>query len=66
MARPTDDAQDREREARAVRRLLRSFRLTESYGLLLLMIIVPGLLAFLGAWRTKSRGPKPVAPPQVE
>ena len=30
-----------------------------------LMIIVPGLLAFLGAWRTKSRGPKPVAPPQV-
>ncbi len=31
-----------------------------------LMIIVPGLLAFLGAWRTKSRGPKPVAPPQVE
>jgi membrane-associated protein len=30
-----------------------------------LMIIVPGLLAFLGAWRTKSRGAKPVAPPQV-
>ncbi len=31
-----------------------------------LMIIVPGLLAFIGAWRTKSRGRKPVAPPQVE
>jgi hypothetical protein len=45
MARPTDDAQDREREARAVRRLLRSFRLTESYGLLLLMIIATYVLA---------------------
>jgi membrane-associated protein len=30
-----------------------------------LMIIVPGLLAFLGAWRTKNRGSKPLAPPQV-
>ena len=29
-----------------------------------LMIIVPGLLAFLGAWRTKGRGTKPLAPPQ--
>jgi membrane-associated protein len=28
-----------------------------------LMIIVPGLLAFLGAWRTKNRGVKPVVPP---
>jgi membrane-associated protein len=30
-----------------------------------LMIIVPGLLAFIGAWRTKGRAGKPVAPPQV-
>ncbi len=30
-----------------------------------LMIIVPGLLAFLGAWRTKNRGAKPLAPPQT-
>ena len=31
-----------------------------------LMIIVPGLLAFIGAWRTKSRGAKPaVTPPQT-
>jgi membrane-associated protein len=28
-----------------------------------LMIIVPGLLAFLGAWRTKQREVKPAAPP---
>jgi membrane-associated protein len=28
-----------------------------------LMIIVPGLLAFIGAWRTKSRGVKPAVPP---
>src|ERR671911_286050 len=45
MARPTDDAQDREREARAVRRLLRSFRSIDSYGLLLLMIIATYVLA---------------------
>jgi membrane-associated protein len=28
-----------------------------------LMIIVPGLLAFIGAWRTKSRGAKPAVTP---
>ena len=28
-----------------------------------LMIIVPGLLAFIGAWRTKNRGAKPAVPP---
>jgi hypothetical protein len=36
---------EREREARALRRLLRSFRSTESYGLVLLMIIVTYVLA---------------------
>jgi hypothetical protein len=41
----TDDAIEREREARALRRLLRSFRSTESYGLVLLMIIVTYVLA---------------------
>ncbi|MGH9227533.1 MAG: potassium channel family protein [Acidimicrobiales bacterium] len=41
----TDDAMDRERESRAVRRLLRSFRSTNSYGLVLLMIIATYVLA---------------------
>jgi Ion channel len=36
---------EREREARALRRLLRSFRSTNSYGLVLLMIIVTYVLA---------------------
>ena len=45
MARPTDDTQEREREARAVRRLLRSFRSIDSYGPLLLMIIATYVLA---------------------
>ncbi len=37
--------QDREREARAFRRLRRSFRSTDSYGLVLLMIIATYVLA---------------------
>jgi Ion channel len=41
----TDNAIQREREARAVRRLLRSFRSTESYGLVLLMIVATYVLA---------------------
>jgi hypothetical protein len=41
----TDDAVEREREARALRRLLRSFRSTDSYGLVLLMIIATYALA---------------------
>ena len=45
MPKLTDDAIEREREARALRRLLRSFRSTESYGLVLLMIIVTYVLA---------------------
>jgi hypothetical protein len=39
MPNRAEDAQDRERESRAVRRLLRSFRSTDSYGLVLLMIV---------------------------
>jgi hypothetical protein len=45
MPKPADDAQDREREARAVRRLLRSFRSADSYGLVLLMIIATYVMA---------------------
>jgi hypothetical protein len=45
MPKPADDAQDRERQARAVRRLLRSFRSADSYGLVLLMIIATYVLA---------------------
>jgi hypothetical protein len=45
MPTPADEAEDREREARAVRRLLQSFRSTDSYGLLLLMIIATYVLA---------------------
>ena len=45
MPKPADDAQDREREARAVRRLLRSFRSADSYGPVLLMIIATYALA---------------------
>ena len=41
----TDDAVEREREARALRRLLRSFRSADSYGLVLLMIIATYVLA---------------------
>jgi hypothetical protein len=41
----TDDAMEREREARALRRLLRSFRSADSYGLVLLMIIGTYVLA---------------------
>jgi hypothetical protein len=45
MPRPTSDAAEREREERAIRRLLRSFRSTDSYGLVLLMIIATYILA---------------------
>ena len=45
MPRPTNDAADQERQARALRRLLRSFRSTDSYGLVLLMIIATYILA---------------------
>jgi len=45
MRRPTNDAAEQEREARALRRLLRSFRSTDSYGLVLLMIITTYILA---------------------
>jgi hypothetical protein len=41
----SEEATESEREARAVRRLLRSFRSTESYGLVLLMIIGTYILA---------------------
>ena len=41
----TDDAVEKEREARALRRLLRSFRSADSYGLVLLMIIATYVLA---------------------
>jgi hypothetical protein len=41
----TDDAIEREREARALRRLLRSFRSADSYGLVLLMIVTTYVLA---------------------
>jgi Ion channel len=43
MPKPADDAT--ERESRALRRLLRSFRSTESYGLVLLMIIATYVLS---------------------
>jgi Ion channel len=45
VAKLTDDARESEREARALRRLLRSFRSTESYGLVLLMIIATYVLS---------------------
>lgn len=45
MPKLTDDAMEREREARALRRLLRSFRSADSYGLVLLMIIATYVLA---------------------
>jgi hypothetical protein len=45
MREPAEHADDSEREARAVRRLLRSFRSTDSYGLVLLMIVVTYVLA---------------------
>jgi hypothetical protein len=45
MARPTSDATEREREARALRRFLRSFRSTSSYGLVLVMIVATYILA---------------------
>ncbi len=45
MPRPTNDAAEQERQARALRRFLRSFRSTDSYGLVLLMIITTYILA---------------------
>jgi Ion channel len=45
MPRPTNEAPEQEREARALRRLLGSFRSTDSYGLVLLMIIATYILA---------------------
>jgi Ion channel len=42
---PAEQAKDSEREARALRRLLRSFRSTDSYGLVLLMIVATYVLA---------------------
>ncbi|HKA83649.1 MAG TPA: potassium channel family protein [Acidimicrobiales bacterium] len=45
MPRATDEATESEREARALRRFLRSFRSTDSYGLVLLMIIATYVLA---------------------
>jgi hypothetical protein len=45
MANRGEQAKDSEREARAVRRLLRSFRSTDSYGLVLLMIVATYVLA---------------------
>ncbi len=41
----TDDAMDRERESRAVRRLLHAFRSADSYGPVLVMIVVTYVLA---------------------
>jgi hypothetical protein len=45
MANHADDAVDRDREARAVRRLLRSFYSADSYGLVLVMIVTTYVLA---------------------
>jgi len=45
MANRGVEAKDSEREARAFRRLLRSFRSTDSYGLVLLMIVATYVLA---------------------
>ena len=45
MASRGEEAKDSEREARAIRRLLRSFRSTDSYGLVLLMIVATYVLA---------------------
>ena len=45
MADHADEAMDSDREARALRRLLRSFRSTDSYGLVLVMIVVTYVLA---------------------
>jgi Ion channel len=45
MAKSSEDAEAMERESRAVRRLLHSFRSTDSYGLVLLMIVGTYVLA---------------------
>ncbi len=45
MPEPAEQAQDSDREARAFRRLLRSFYSADSYGLVLVMIIVTYVLA---------------------
>ena len=45
VASHADETMDNDREARALRRLLRSFRSTDSYGLVLLMIVATYVLA---------------------
>jgi len=45
MAKRAEGPQDNEREARAIRRLVHSFHSTDSYGLLLLMIVATYVLA---------------------
>ena len=45
MAKPPEHAQDNDREARSIRRLVRSFHSTGSYGLLMLMIVATYVLA---------------------
>ena len=45
MAKPTEHAQDNDREARSIRRLVHSFHSTGSYGLLMLMIVATYVLA---------------------
>jgi hypothetical protein len=51
MREPTEQAEDSERQARALRRLLRSFRSTDGYGLVLLMIVATYVLAVTVAER---------------
>ena len=45
MAKPTEHAQDDDRETRSIRRLVHSFHSTGSYGLLMLMIVATYVLA---------------------
>ena len=45
MAKPTEHAQDNDRETRSIRRLVHSFHSTGSYGLLMLMIVATYVLA---------------------
>jgi hypothetical protein len=45
MPKRAEEVEDSEREARAMRRLLRSFRSSDSYGLVLVMIVVTYVLA---------------------
>jgi Ion channel len=54
MTDPTSGAATRDKQARALRRLLRSFHSTDSYGLVLLMILVTYALA---VWMPRRGGP---------